>query len=59
MKKRILLFTAVAALGYVTLSSYGGGPAANGETVQVPKCLQLIVPQVVMAPAQELQLRYL
>lgn len=31
MKKRILLFTAVAAIGYLTLSSYGGGPAANGE----------------------------
>lgn len=31
MKKRSLLFTASAALLYLTLSSYSGGPALNGE----------------------------
>jgi len=31
MKKRILLFTAAAALGYVTLTSYDDGPALHGQ----------------------------
>jgi hypothetical protein len=30
MKKRILLFTAIAGFGYLTLSSYQTGPGANG-----------------------------
>jgi hypothetical protein len=31
MKKKILLFTAIAGIGYISFSSYSSGPALNGQ----------------------------